>query len=183
MTVVGRPSSPGLNRKNSASIPAFITYPRSAAAASCRLSTVRGSPAKGVPSGIVTSQMRRATRADGSPHGNSWNVARSGLRSMSDSSTRTNPAMLEPSNMRSPCSALRNCEAGTSTFLITPRMSVNCRRRKRTWCASASARMSAGVAPVREAGRSGRLGEGTGGTGAGKPGGAPRHWWGGAPEL
>ena len=44
--------------------------------------------------------------------------------------------------MMSPSSAFSNCDAGISTFLLTPRMSVNCRRRKRTSCASASSRMS-----------------------------------------
>ena len=81
---------------------------------------------------------------------------------MSDSSTRTNPSMLEPSNMMSPCSAFRNCDDGISTFLITPRMSVNCSRRKRACCASASSRISLAVTPVRSEGTRDRLGAGTG---------------------
>jgi hypothetical protein len=44
---------------------------------------------------------------------------------MSLSSMRTNPSMLDPSNMMSPASAFSNCDAGISTFLLTPRMSVN----------------------------------------------------------
>jgi hypothetical protein len=43
-----------------------------------RLSTARGSPANGVPSGMVMSQITRATRASGSPHGRTRKVARSG---------------------------------------------------------------------------------------------------------
>src|SRR5688500_3754181 len=94
------------------------------------------------------SQMRRATRLSASPHGNTRKVERSGARSMSDSSMRTKPSIDEPSNMMSPASAFSNCDAGTSTFLLMPRMSVNCRRRKRTWCCLASARMSLAVAPL-----------------------------------
>ena len=134
--------------KNSASIPAFIVYPICFARASWRLSTPRGSPGKGVPSGMLMSQMTRATRFAGSLQGKIWKVWRSGARSMSDSSIRTNPSIDEPSNMMSPDSALSNCEAGTSTFLLTPRMSVNWSRRKRTLFRLASSRMSFFVAPV-----------------------------------
>ena len=51
---------------------------------------------------------------------------------MSDSSIRTKPSIEEPSNMMSPSSAFSNCDCGISTFLLMPRMSVNCRRRNRT---------------------------------------------------
>jgi len=50
--------------------------------------------------------------------------------------------------MMSPANAFSNCVAGTSTFLFTPRMSVNWSRRKRTLFLAASARMSCFVAPV-----------------------------------
>ena len=93
------------------------------------------------------SQISRPTRLSGSPPGNTLNVERSGVSSMSDSSMRTNPSIDEPSNMMSPSSAFANCDDGISTFLLTPRMSVNCSRRKRTSCAFASLRMSALVAP------------------------------------
>jgi hypothetical protein len=89
---------------------------------------------KGLPSGVVMSQINRPTRFSASPHGKIRKVERSGINSMSDSSIRTNPSIDEPSNMMSPASAFSNCEPGTSTFLLTPRMSVNCRRRKRTLC-------------------------------------------------
>src|SRR3712207_7935968 len=39
-------------------------------------------------------------------------------------------------------SAFSNCEAGSSTFLLTPRMSGNCRRIERTPSFSASSRRS-----------------------------------------
>ena len=68
---------------------------------------------------------------------------------MSLSSVRTNPSIALPSNMMSPARAFANCEVGTSTFLLTPRMSVNCRRRKLTRSERASARTSSGVAPAR----------------------------------
>jgi hypothetical protein len=76
---------------------------------------------------------------------------------MSDSSIRTNPSIELPSNMMSPSSALANCDDGISTFLLTPRMSVNCRRRKRTLCVRARSSTSCFDAPVRSpvAGRAG----------------------------
>src|SRR6266446_3418 len=61
---------------------------------------------------------------------------------MSDSSIRTNPSIDEPSNMMSPSSAFSNWLSGTSTFLLTPRMSVNCSRRKDTPCFLARSRIS-----------------------------------------
>ena len=48
-----------------------IVYPRAAARAICRLSTARGTPSNGCPSGVLMSQINRATRFSGSPHGNS----------------------------------------------------------------------------------------------------------------
>ena len=52
-------------------------------------------------------------------------VGLNGLRLVSDSSIRVNPSIEEPSNWISPSKALLNCERGISTFLMTPRMSVN----------------------------------------------------------
>ena len=66
---------------------------------------------------------------------------------MSDSSIRVKPSIDEPSNWISPSSALANCELGSSTFLITPKMSVNCRRMKRTFSASHTLRISDFVRP------------------------------------
>src|SRR6266478_5028737 len=75
-------------------------------------------------------------------------VSRSGLNTMSDSSIRTKPSIAEPSKRMSPPSAFSNWLSGTSTFLLTPRMSVNCRRRNATPCSRQRLRMSFLVAPV-----------------------------------
>src|SRR4051812_15873120 len=79
---------------------------------------------------------------------------------MSDSSILTKPSIDEPSNVISPSSALSNWLRGTSTFLLTPRMSVNCSRRKSTPNRAASSLMSRWLAPPRSVGklsRSGRI--------------------------
>ena len=109
----------------------------------CRLSAWRGQPANAFPSGVMTSQTSRATFPFGCDHGKMRNVSRSGTRPMSDSSIRVNPSIEDPSNWISPSSAFSNCERGTSTFLMIPRMSVNCRRRKRTFSLSQTFRISA----------------------------------------
>src|SRR5213075_2964982 len=88
------------------------------------------------------SQITRATLPAASPSGSTRNVSRSGLSTMSDSSIRTNPSIDEPSNMMSPSSAFSNWLSGTSTFLLTPRMSVNWSRRKDTPCFLAVSRIS-----------------------------------------
>src|SRR5881409_1342829 len=88
------------------------------------------------------SQITRATLPAESPFGSTRNVSRSGRSTMSDSSIRTKPSMDEPSNMMSPSSAFSNWLSGTSTFLLTPRMSVNCRRRELTSCFLAASRIS-----------------------------------------
>src|SRR5260370_5521478 len=88
------------------------------------------------------SQMSRATLPPSSSYGRIRNVSRSGFNTMSDSSIRTNPSIDEPSNMMSPSSAFSNWLSGTSTFLLTPRMSVNCSRRKDTPCFLARSRIS-----------------------------------------
>ena len=62
---------------------------------------------------------------------------------MSDSSIRTKPSIDEPSNMIWPSSAEANWRFGISTFLMTPRMSVNCRRMNFTFVRSASSRIFA----------------------------------------
>ncbi len=108
----------------------------------CRFSVWRGQPANGLPSGSMTSQTRRATFPFGCDHGKMRNVSRSGTRPMSDSSIRVKPSIEEPSNWISPSSAFSNCERGTSTFLMIPRMSVNCRRRNRTPSLSQAFRIS-----------------------------------------
>src|SRR2546426_10821229 len=93
---------------------------------------------------------------------------------MSDSSIRTNPSMEEPSNMMSPSSAFSNWLWGTSTFLLTPRMSVNWSRRNATSCFFKSSRMSRFVAPA-DLVAGGGVGSRGGGGGEGGGGGAPGH--------
>src|SRR5688572_16786233 len=48
--------------------------------------------------------------------------------------------------MISPASALSNCDAGISTYLLTRKIAVNCSRIDRTFSFSASARMSFALA-------------------------------------
>src|SRR5437868_11796177 len=92
------------------------------------------------------SQIIRPTRSPDVPvHGKMRNVERSGLRYMSDSSMRTNPSIDDPSNMILPSSASSNCRSGISTFLIVPRMSVNCRRMNLTFSRSVRSRICAFV--------------------------------------
>ncbi len=62
--------------------------------------------------------------------------------------------MDEPSNMISPSSAFSNWLRGTSTFLLMPRMSVNCSRRKSTPNRLVSASTSSFPAPLRSVGKS-----------------------------
>src|SRR5882762_253947 len=88
------------------------------------------------------SQITRATLPAASPFGSTRKVSRSGRSTMSDSSIRTNPSIEEPSNMMSPSSALSNWLSGTSTFLLTPRMSVNWRRSEETSCFLAASKIS-----------------------------------------
>src|SRR6266566_4344490 len=88
------------------------------------------------------SQITRATLPAASPFGSTRKVSRSGRSTMSDSSIRTKPSMDEPSNMMSPSSAFSNWLSGTSTFLLTPRISVNWSRREETSCFLAASRIS-----------------------------------------
>src|SRR6266705_5685702 len=88
------------------------------------------------------SQITRATLPAASPFGSTRNVSRSGRSTMSDCSIRTKPSIDEPSNMMSPSSAFSNWLSGTSTFLLTPRMSVNWRRSELTSCLLATSRIS-----------------------------------------
>src|SRR5476649_1215024 len=95
------------------------------------------------------SQIMRATFSPvGAVHGNTRKVERSGFRYMSDSSIRTNPSIDDPSNMILPSSASSNCRSGISTFLIVPRMSVNCRRMNLIFSRSVRSRICALVCLV-----------------------------------
>ena len=80
----------------------FVGDPRGVlkrALARARFSTPRGSPTKGVPSGLWTSQISRATLPYWGRQGRMAKVSRSGQRYWSDSSMRTNPSMELPSIM------------------------------------------------------------------------------------
>src|SRR2546426_2045830 len=107
------------------------------------------------------SQITRATLPAASPLGSTRNVSRSGRSTMSDSSIRTKPSIDEPSNMMSPSRAFSNWLSGTSTFLLTPRMSVNWRRSELTSCFLARSRISRFV--VMTMGGNGRERAGKGG--------------------
>src|SRR5262245_21203542 len=92
------------------------------------------------------SQIIRATFSPLVPgQGKMRKVEKSGRRYISDSSMRTNPSIDDPSNMILPSSASSNWRSGISTFLIVPRMSVNCRRRHFTFSRSARSRICAFV--------------------------------------
>src|SRR6266571_2283523 len=112
------------------------------------------------------SQITRATFPPSSSYGRIRKVPRSGFSTMSDSSMRTKPSIEEPSNMTSPSSAFSNWLSGTSTFLLMPRMSVNCRRKNDTPSFLARSRMSRLVGMAEEVGesrrRSGEVGGGRG---------------------
>src|SRR5258706_15528075 len=104
------------------------------------------------------SQITRATLPAASPFGSTRKVSRSGRSTMSDSSIRTNPSIEEPSNMMSPSSALSNWLSGTSTFLLTPRISVNWRRSEETSCFLAASRISRLVVMADRGGKEGGKG-------------------------
>src|SRR5216684_5211350 len=92
------------------------------------------------------SQIIRATLSPVAPaQGKRRKVERSGRRYMSDSSMRTKPSIDDPSNMILPSSASSNCRSGISTFLMVPRMSVNCSRRNLTFSRSVRSRIWAFV--------------------------------------
>src|ERR1041385_4064434 len=95
------------------------------------------------------SQIIRATRSPVDPaHGKMRKVDMSGRRYMADSSMRTKPSIDDPSNMILPSSASSNWRSGISTFLIVPRMSVNCRRMNLTFSRSVRSRICALVSFV-----------------------------------
>ena len=95
---------------------------------STRRSTPRGSPTKGVPSVLYTSQNMRATLPPATFSGTMRKLSRSGYRHWSDSWMRVKPSMEEPSNMTWLFTAFSTWEAVMATFFIWPKMSVNCIR-------------------------------------------------------
>src|SRR5437899_6816008 len=103
------------------------------------------------------SQITRATLPAASPLGSTRKVSRSGLSTMSDSSIRTKPSIDDPSSMMSPSSAFANWLSGTSTFLLTPRMSVNWRRSEETPCFLAVSKISRFVVMEVTGGKGGKV--------------------------
>ena len=99
--------------------------PRSDARRSAVLRTLRGSPSNGSPSGRVMSQNMRATAFWRGRQGSTEKVVGSGAAIMSDSSTRANPSMAEPSKAMPRSSALSNSATVMAKPLRLPRMSVN----------------------------------------------------------
>ena len=100
----------------------------SAAFFSIFFSTPRGSPAKGVPSGLYTSQIRRATLPCCGRQGRIVKVSRSGRRYWSLSLMRTKPSIELPSIIISLFTAFSIWLAVMATFFNWPKISVNCMR-------------------------------------------------------
>ena len=78
------------------------------------------------------SQNTRASTAFGSLHGRTSNVFGSGIASTSDSCTRLNPSMLDPSNVIPSSSAFSNSAGLMAKLFRLPSTSVNHRRISRT---------------------------------------------------
>ncbi len=102
-----------------------VSYPILAALFKALLSTYLGSPSKGFPSAVYTSQMSLAVFPISEFHGSMTNESVSGDRYMSDSSILTNPSMDEPSNIHLLSRAFSSCFAVIATFFSMPKMSVN----------------------------------------------------------
>jgi hypothetical protein len=74
------------------------------------------------------SQNMRATLDSRGRQGTSWNVAGSGIASMSDSSMRANPSMEEPSKPMPSSKAFSSSSTVMAKDFSAPTMSVNQRR-------------------------------------------------------
>ena len=77
------------------------------------------------------SQNMRATPWDSPRQGSTWNVAGSGMASMSASETRAKPSIAEPSKPMPSEKALSSSAGATATDLRKPSTSVNHSRTKR----------------------------------------------------
>ena len=100
---------------------------------SARRRTCRGSPSYGLPSGVTTSQIIRATfERSPSFRGMSWNVSGSGIATMSDSSIALKPLIDEPSKPIPSSSASASSLGVIAKLFRWPSMSVNQRRTKST---------------------------------------------------
>ena len=78
------------------------------------------------------SQNIRALSPDAPPsNGKTWKVDGSGIATMSDSKTRANPSIADPSKAMPSSNADSNSAGATETLLSVPRTSVNHSRTKR----------------------------------------------------
>ncbi|CAB4877712.1 unannotated protein [freshwater metagenome] len=85
---------------------------------------------------MVISQNIRAAPGDSVRHGRIENVVGSGLANMSDSVTRANPSMADPSNPIPSSKAFSNSAGAIATDLRKPKTSVNHNRTKRIFRSS-----------------------------------------------
>ena len=90
-----------------------------------RLRMRRGSPSKGVPSGVTTLQNMRATPLSTGRQGRVWKVVASGKASMSASSLRRKPSMQPPSKPMPSSKATASSLGVMAKDFIWPRASVN----------------------------------------------------------
>ena len=133
-SVVQLPSSPNLNKWNSASKPISKSVkPISFISLRTRFKLFLGSPSKGSPFVLWTEHTKRPIFPPfSSPQGKTAQVEKSGYKTMSLSSRRTKPSIEEPSKRISLVKTLSNWLVGTSTALDVPLISVKANLRKRT---------------------------------------------------
>ena len=121
------PSSPIM--KNSGSGPTLYSYPCFATLSRAFLSTNRGSPSNGVPSGQNMSHINLQTPFSSGLQGRVENVFGSGFIIKSLALMSTNPSIDEPSNSNpslSISSMSPGLASGTAIFFGVPCMSTNC---------------------------------------------------------
>ena len=97
------------------------------------------------------SQNIRAVDGPSPRHGRIWNVAGSGLASMSASYTRANPSMAEPSNPMPSSKAPSSSAGATATDLRNPSTSVNHSRTNRTSRSSSARSTKSSCLPMASA--------------------------------
>ena len=102
-----------------------------AALSNARRKTLRGSAGDGRPSGIVISQNILAAPGDSVRHGRIEKVEGSGFANISDSVTRANPSIAEPSKPMPSSNALSSSAGAIATDFKKPKTSVNHKRTKR----------------------------------------------------
>ena len=97
-----------------------------------RASTWRGSPSKGLPSGVRMSQNMRPTALLSGRHGSTWKVEASGKASMSLSRVRQKPSTQLPSKPMPSSKAFSSSLGITANDFMLPSTSVNQKRTKWT---------------------------------------------------